>query len=110
MSTREEWNKARITKSNDKRIKFTEDKKILCDQLYFDGVSITQIAKTIQLNKRTIQFYLFPERLDKNKQLREDRGGWKQYYDTDKNNTYSHNYRNHLVELNMVTRKKSSSN
>lgn len=104
MSTREEWLQARVSKQHDKRIKFTDEKKTRCYQLYIEGVSITQIAKILEISKRSIQFYLFPERHDKNKQLREERGGWKQYYDTNKNTTYSRNYRNHLVELNMVKR------
>lgn len=45
------------------------------------GASINGIAKMFRVNKRTIQFILFPERLKKNKELRNDRGGSKIYYD-----------------------------
>lgn len=50
------------------------------------GVSITKIAKDFKVNKRTIQFILFPERLKKNKELRADRGGSQIYYDREKHN------------------------
>ena len=48
--------------------------------MYGEGVSITQLGKIFHVNKRTIQFLLFPERLVKNKELRKIRGGSKQYY------------------------------
>ncbi len=49
-------------------------------------LSITKIAKLFKVNKRTIQFLLFPERLKRNKELREKRGGTKIYYDKDYHN------------------------
>jgi hypothetical protein len=47
---------------------------------YDQGTSITQIAKMFKVNKRLIQFELFPERKKKNLEHRQDRGGWKAYY------------------------------
>lgn len=44
------------------------------------GASITSIAKMFKVNKRLIQFILFPERHKKNISDRQDRGGWQQYY------------------------------
>jgi len=43
-------------------------------------VSINGLARMFKVSKRTIQFILFPERLEKNKQHRADRGGSKIYY------------------------------
>lgn len=48
------------------------------------GTSINKLAKDFKVNKRLIQFILFPERLKKNKELRSDRGGSQIYYDKDK--------------------------
>lgn len=44
------------------------------------GVSINGLARMFKVSKRTIQFILFPERLEKVKQHRADRGGSKIYY------------------------------
>lgn len=49
-------------------------------ELYRDGQSIRGIARKFDVDKRTIQFILFPERLKRNLELREARGGWRQYY------------------------------
>lgn len=106
MSKREEWRKARVGIENDRRIRFTDEKKTKCRELYENGVSVTQIANDLDISKRTIQFFLFPERLERNKELRLKRGGWKQYYDKDENRESMRNYRNHLEELNQIEREK----
>ena len=65
----------------DRRIKLTPDDKIEIKKIYENGeTSINGLARIYKVNKRTIQFILFPERLVKNKQDRKKRGGWKQYY------------------------------
>jgi len=57
------------------------------------GASINNIAKTFHVNKRLIQFILFPERLKKNKELRADRGGSKIYYDRQEHNAAMRDHR-----------------
>jgi transposase len=61
------------------------------------GSSINSIAKMFRVNKRLIQFILFPERQKKNVSLRQDRGGSKIYYNRQEHNeamkghrTYKH--------------------
>lgn len=44
------------------------------------GLSIHKLAKMFKVDRRLIQFILFPERLEANKQKRLERGGTKQYY------------------------------
>ena len=51
-----------------------------------NGTSINQIARDFKVSKRLIQFILFPERHEKNKQHRKDRGGSSIYYDKEKHN------------------------
>ena len=48
--------------------------------LYAEGRSITSLAKQFNVNKRLIQFELFPERKEKNYQNRVERGGSMAYY------------------------------
>lgn len=65
----------------DRRTKLLDCQKEMIKYWYEKGTSINAIAKMFHVNKRTIQFLLFPERLKKNIQDRKERGGWKQYYD-----------------------------
>lgn len=48
--------------------------------LYAEGRSINSLSKQFNVNKRLIQFELFPERKEKNYQNRLERGGSKIYY------------------------------
>jgi hypothetical protein len=48
--------------------------------LYEEGRSINSLAKQFNVNKRLIQFELFPERKEKNLQDRDKRGGTMIYY------------------------------
>ena len=64
----------------DRRIKLTQEQK---DQIADLKGKISRIACANQfgVSKRTIDFIWYPERLERNKQLRQERGGSKQYYD-----------------------------
>jgi transposase len=57
------------------------------------GMSITKIAKMFRVNKRLIQFILFPERQKKNLELRADRGGSTIYYDREYHNQAANEHR-----------------
>lgn len=59
------------------------------------GASINSIAKMFRVNKRLIQFILFPERLKKNLSDRQDRGGSTIYYDREKHNEAMRDHRNY---------------
>lgn len=67
----------------DRRTKMLPCQKERAKQLYEEGMAIRAIARMFHVDKRLIQFLLFPERQKKNLQDREKRGGWKQYYDKD---------------------------
>ena len=47
---------------------------------YEPGTGINALARMFKVNKRLIQFILFPERKQKNLEDRRARGGWEQYY------------------------------
>lgn len=64
----------------DRRTKLLDCQKEMVKYWYEKGTSIRAIARMFNVDKRTIQFLLFPERLKKNIQNRKERGGWKQYY------------------------------
>ncbi|MBP9717076.1 MAG: hypothetical protein KBD51_04010 [Candidatus Levybacteria bacterium] len=73
-----------ISKDLDRRRKLTDADKLKIKSLHGSGHAIRQIAKIFEVNKRLIQFILFPERQLLNLEHRKDRGGSKQYYDKDK--------------------------
>jgi hypothetical protein len=49
-----------------------------------ENFGINQLGRMFKVNKRSIQFICYPERAERNKQLREDRGGSKKYYNREK--------------------------
>lgn len=71
---------------SDRRVKLSQDDKKLIRQLYDEGWAINAIARYFEVNKRGIQFILFPERLEHNKYLRRQRLllDPQRYYDREK--------------------------
>jgi hypothetical protein len=64
----------------DRRIKLLPCQKEMIHHWYKIGTSITKISKIFNVNKRLIQFELFPERKMKNLSDRRKRGGTMIYY------------------------------
>ena len=62
-------------------------------------MSITSIGKWYQVNKRSIQFLLFPERHAKNLLDRAKRGGSKQYYNKEQHRQSMADHRKYKEEL-----------
>jgi len=83
----------------DKRTRLLPCQKEMVFYWYNAGMSITSIAKLFKVNKRSIQFLLFPERKVKNLADREARGGTKQYYNKDKQRIYIRDHREHKKQL-----------
>lgn len=74
----------RTGKQYDRRIRFSDEMKKEVLRLYNAKTPIREIARQIPVDRRMIQFFLFPERHTKNIEDRAERGGSKQYYDRDK--------------------------
>lgn len=81
----------------DRRIKLTEQDKQ--DILNLTGLSINAIARKYGVNKRLIQFILFPERKAKNLLDRQARGGSMRYYNKEKHTLAVRETRNYKQEL-----------
>lgn len=62
----------------DKRRKLTAEQKAEIAELI--GLSSREIARMYGISRRMVQFIQHPERLQRNKQCRANRGGWRQYY------------------------------
>jgi hypothetical protein len=74
-------------------VKLLPCQKEMVKYCYDKGISINQIARDFKVSKRLIQFILFPERLQKNKQDRFERGGTKIYYDKEKHTKATREHR-----------------
>lgn len=62
-------------------------------------VSQRKCAERFGVSRRTVQFLWFPERLIINKQRRQERGGWKQYYEKEKRAETMREYRHYKQDL-----------
>lgn len=64
---------------HDKRCKLTDSQKNEIIALR-GTMSQRECAEKFRVSRRTVQFLWFPEKLIANKQRRQERGGWRQYY------------------------------
>lgn len=78
------YKKRYLTEAYDRRVKIPKSEHINIKALHNQGQAIRAIARHYGVDKRLIQFILFPERHAKNLQDRAERGGSKIYYDKDK--------------------------
>ena len=87
---------------NDKRVKLTRSDKEDIVKLHDNNWSIRQIARLYEVDKRTIQFILFPERLERNKALRRERllCDPQRYYDREKHTRATADLRNRKKQEN----------
>lgn len=77
--------KLKIPKELDGRRKITDEQKVEIRELYERGIGIREITRRMEnISRRSIQFILFPERLEHLKQHYKQIEHWKQYYDKDK--------------------------
>lgn len=82
-----------------RRVKLLPCQREMVHFWYGRGLSITKTAKLFQVNKRTIQFILFPERLKKNIELRRDRGGSAIYYNREEHNAAISDHRKYKYKI-----------
>ena len=65
----------------DRRVKLTlDDKELILWLRKEEEISYGKLALQFKVSKRTIQFICNPEKLVRNREIRIERGGWKQYY------------------------------
>ena len=89
----------------DKRYKLTNEDKENIKKDYETGcISINGLARKYNVSKRTIQFTLFPERKERNKDLFKERRKGGRYYDKDRHKEHVKAYRHHKKELDKIGR------
>lgn len=74
----------RVGKENDRRIKIPKTEHTYIINRHKQGEAIRAIARDYGVDKRLIQFIIYPERQVLNKLYRARRGGSKIYYNKDK--------------------------
>lgn len=87
----------------DGRTRMLPCQKEHCIQLYSEGMGIRALARLFKVDKRLIQFLLFPDRKKKNMEDRAKRGGTKQYYDKEKHRVSIKSHRDKKKNLNLPT-------
>lgn len=84
----------------DRRIKLTQEQKdMICTEYAEGNISQRELARQYNVSSRLISFILFPERLQENLKRRQERGGWRQYYDKEKRRLTMREYREYKREL-----------
>ena len=63
------------------------------------GLTVGELAKMFNVSRRTIEFTLFPELLEQNKQKLLDRGGASIYYDKEKHKEKTKNHREYKRKI-----------
>lgn len=91
--------KIRLKPDQDRRIKLTEEDKKEIIELSERGKSQRWLADFFGVSRRLIQFIIFPEKLAENKKRREERGGWRIYYDKEKHAQYTRSHRRYKHEI-----------
>ena len=95
-----ETKKLLIKQENDKRRKLSNQQKDEIKEL--KGVySQRVVASMFNVSRRTIVFIWYPERLEANKERRQERGGSKKYYEKETHKEYIKKHRRYKQELNL---------
>lgn len=79
----------------DRRTKLLPCQKEMVIYWYKEGTSIRGLSRMFKVDRRTIDFIVHPERLVRNKELREERGGSNVYYNREKHTKAIREHRQH---------------
>lgn len=90
--------KAINNKSLDRRVKLSDEDREAIKELK-GTMTQTAAAKIYGVNRRTVSFIWYPEKLKENLERRKERGGSAQYYDREKHNASMREHRNYKKEL-----------
>ena len=88
-----------IDPSKDKRRKLSVSDKIDIKEAFESGQAKRSLAREWGVSRRTIDFICHPERLRANLQAREERGGWRVYYDHVKHAQHQKAHRQYKARL-----------
>lgn len=87
--------KVKLPKSLDRRVKIPATEHEVIRKLHASGEAIRAIARRYEVEHRTIQFILFPERIEAMRSNRD----WRRYYSKEKNAKYQREHRQYKAKL-----------
>jgi len=85
--------KKKLPRDADRRRKLSDKDKDQIREDHKGGESIRSISRRYKVDRRTIDFLLFPEKLEENVKRLKERGGWALYYDKTKHAESMKNHR-----------------
>ena len=94
-----EYDNTPLPEGKDRRVKLTDKDKQRVLELREQGYSQRELAREFDVSRRLIQFILDPAKKQRDLQRRKERGGWKQYYDKEKNTEYIRNHRRYKHKI-----------
>jgi transposase len=84
----------------DRRVKLTpEDKELIKTLSETEGLSQRKLALRFSVSRRLIQFVLQPSKLEECLKRRQERGGWKQYYNKEVHSEVIKEHRQYKEDL-----------
>ena len=90
--------KKKIPRDKDRRVKLSEEDRQEIKELY-PFISQRTLAKMFNVSRRLIIFIGNPKAKERDLELRELRGGWKQYYNKEKWKEQMKNHRRYKRKL-----------
>lgn len=90
---------SKIPREYDRRVKLSDEQRAAIKTLHQAGASIHELSRLFSVSRRLIQFLLFPERAEKNREDYRLRGGSSRYYDRERNTAYARRHRKHKREV-----------
>jgi hypothetical protein len=94
-------NNIRLPKSEDRRVKISDEDRSHIASLYSKGVAVREIVRRMdnRISRRSIQFILFPERLEHLQNHNREIEHWKIYYNRSEHNKAMRKTRKHRAEV-----------
>lgn len=95
-----EYKKIPLPKNKDRRRKLSDSQREEIKDKYATGnYSIHSLAKEYNVSRRLIQFTLFPERLERAKEIYKKNSAGGRYYNKEKNTIRKRNYRRYKQQV-----------
>lgn len=80
-------------------VKISEEDKERVKQMHREGVAIREMARRVDFSRRAIQYILFPERLERAKELYKERRKDGRYYSKEKHKIAMRKHRHYKQSI-----------
>jgi hypothetical protein len=90
--------KTLLPRDKDRRVKLTDVQREQIKE-NIEGLSQRKLADKYGVSRRMIAFIVDPSKLEENKKRREERGGWKQYYNKEEHTFATREHRHYKQKI-----------